>query len=121
MPFKNKFSKIKDDIQKEGFNLKEKSENIYEASKITFRIKSLEEEIDYYYKRIGRKVYKKYNKGKDVEEDYKKHCKSIEKIKKEVKELEEKKLKYSDKRLCKHCGKEIYLYSDFCNHCGKEQ
>lgn len=26
MPFKNKFSKIKDDIQKEGFNLKEKSE-----------------------------------------------------------------------------------------------
>ncbi len=33
MPFKNKFSKIKDDIQKEGFNLKEKSENIYEASK----------------------------------------------------------------------------------------
>ncbi len=40
MPFKNKFSKIKDDIQKEGFNLKEKSENIYEASKITFRIKS---------------------------------------------------------------------------------
>ncbi|MCS4474802.1 hypothetical protein JQ032_00825 [Clostridium botulinum] len=90
MPFKNKFSKIKDDIQKEGFNLKEKSENIYEASKITFRIKSLEEEIDYYYKRIGRKVYKKYNKGKDLEEDYKKHCKSIEKIKKEVKELEEK-------------------------------
>ncbi len=70
---------------------------------------------------MGRKVYKKYNRGKNVEEDYKKYCKPIEKLKKEVKVLEEKKLKYSDKKLCKYCGEEIYLYSDFCNHCGKEQ
>lgn len=64
MTFKNKFSKIKDNIQKEGFNLKEKSENVYEASKITFKIKSLQEEIDYYYKRIGRKVYKNITRGR---------------------------------------------------------
>ncbi|NEZ47573.1 hypothetical protein FDF74_10260 [Clostridium niameyense] len=113
--------KIKNSIEKGGNVFKKKSQNLLEISKMSVKINSLENNMNEYYKRIGKKVYKNFKDGEKIDKNYIKYCKKIEKLKSEIYSLREEVLKNKDRKLCKVCNEEIEKDSEFCSYCGSKQ
>jgi hypothetical protein len=98
-----------------------KSSELIEVSKINLEISSEEKKAYELYAKIGRKIYKRYMEGKEIDKDLISKCKEIEDIESDIKELEEKRLRAKEMKNCKHCYCEMKAEDSYCPRCGKKQ
>ena len=81
----------------------------------------MEKEITKIYESMGMTIYEKYQEGKDVGKDFSKECKKIDKLNKDINELNKKILFNKGLRVCEKCEETISVNATFCSNCGQKQ
>lgn len=114
--------KIKNSLEDGATAAIKKSEQLIEISKINFEISNKEKEIDHIYTELGKKIYRKYDKNKTIDNsNVEKSCKDIKKIEEEIHNLKKNILKLQRKKICSLCGSEVEKGSIYCDNCGFKQ
>lgn len=99
----------------------DKSGKFFKDTRTKMEISDKEDELKKAYENIGSTVYNMYLSGEDVGTVFSKECKKIDKIKKDVEELNTNILYNKELRNCSNCGETIPLNSAFCPNCGMKQ
>lgn len=99
----------------------DKSGKFFKDTKTKMEISDREDELKKVYEDIGNTVYNMYLSGEDVGTVFTKECKKIDKMKKEIEDLNKAILLNKELRTCQNCGETIPLDSVFCSNCGMKQ
>ena len=125
MEFRKKveeISKIVGDTASNTYNVvADKSGKLIEETKLKIAISDKEADIEKLHESIGKTVYDMYKNGEDVGEVFEKECKKVDKIQKEITEMNTKILYNKGLRVCPVWGSIIPCEIEFCQNCGKKQ
>lgn len=125
MDFKDKVTEISKKAGKvatDTYNtVADKSSKLFEEAKSKIAIADMEKDIDKIYKTMGINLYEKYTKGEEVTKNFAKECKKIDKLLKEIDELNNKILFNKGLRVCEKCDEIITTEATFCPSCGEKQ
>lgn len=99
----------------------DKSGKIIKETQMRVKANDKESEIEMMYYEMGKSVYNMYKKGEEVGTDFKKTCKKIDKLTKEITEMETHMLYLKNLRKCANCGETIELENKYCPKCGDKQ
>lgn len=125
MDFKDKVTEISKKAGKvatDTYNtVADKSGKFLEEAKSRISISDMEKEIDKMYESMGITIYENYKKGEDVGKSFTKECKKIDKLNKEIEELNKKILFNKGLRECENCDEKISIDAIFCPNCGEKQ
>ncbi|MEG2275560.1 MAG: zinc ribbon domain-containing protein [Clostridia bacterium] len=95
----------------------EKSNNLVKETKTKLVVNERIDEIDGIYKEIGKKVYRLFKNGENVE-DFEANCKMIARLEEEKEELENSILGIKNQKRCENCNEIIDSEATFCSACG---
>lgn len=112
--------KVGDVAEKTYKTVADKSNQMIKSAKLKIQVSDLEQEIEIIYENMGKRIFELYKNG-EVVEGFEKDCKKIEKMYKEIVELDEKSLYIKNLRKCANCGEIIDLDNKFCPLCGEKQ
>lgn len=112
--------KVGDVAEKTYKSVADKSSQMIKSAKLRIQVSDLEQEIEIMYADMGKRIYEIYKNG-EVVEGFEKDCKKIEKMYKEILELDEKSLYIKKLRKCSNCGEIIEIENKFCPSCGEKQ
>ena len=125
MEFKKKVSEISKKVGKtatETYNtVADKSGKFIEDTKLRISISDKEADIEKIFEGIGKSVYEEYKAGKDVGKEFTKECKNVDKMHKEIDEMNKTILYNKGLRTCEKCGEIISTEATFCAVCGSKQ
>ncbi len=99
----------------------DKSGKIIKETQMRVKANDKEGEVEEIYYEIGKTVYDMYKKGEDVGEIFTKTCKKLDKLHKEIDEMEKHMLYLRNLRKCVNCGEVIELDNKYCPKCGDKQ
>ena len=99
----------------------DKSNKLVEEAKLKMKVNDTEAEITATFEEIGIKIYEKYKSGEPLDKDFVKYCKSIEKMYKDIEQMDTKSLYLKDLRVCEACHETIGIENKFCPNCGTKQ
>ena len=99
----------------------DKSGKFIADTKLKISISDKEADIEKIFEDIGRTVYDSYKKGEEVGPAFTKECKKVDKINKEIAEMNKSILYNKGLRTCEKCGEVIPLEATFCGNCGQKQ
>ncbi|NMA67318.1 MAG: zinc ribbon domain-containing protein [Clostridiaceae bacterium] len=105
-----------DDVKRFGKNIKDKSKDVLEITKINSQISTEKDKIKELYLRIGEEVYRAYCAGESTVSD--ETCAQIKEIEDKINELNAKVLELKNATLCPGCGTELTKEASFCSKCG---
>lgn len=118
----NKISKIVGKTATDTYNtVADKSGKLITDAKLKISISDKETDIEKIYEEIGKTVYDLYKSGEEVGKAFTKECKKIDKMKKEIDEMNKTILYNKGLRTCEKCGEVISTESTFCGNCGQKQ
>ena len=118
----NFFSKLGKKASKTYQVTKEKAVSFSEELKFKTKINDLKDEIEEFYKKIGKIVYEEIKDGKDVSrDDVIEVCESISRRKDEIERLQADILALKNVSKCINCGVELDIGDPFCYKCGTKQ
>lgn len=125
MDFKKKVTEISKkvgDVATDTYNtVADKSSKMIEDTKLRMSISEKKDKIDEIYRGLGRTVYEEYKKGEDVGNVFTKESKKVDKLFKEIDDMNNKILLNKGLRKCNECGEIIPKEAIFCSICGKKQ
>lgn len=125
MDFKDKLSniskKVSDGVVDTYKVVSDKTGEIVSETKHRFTISSKQDDIKDMYLEIGKETYELYSNGENLNDNFTKKCKKIEKNLIEIEEIEKLILFNKDQRICLKCNKVIPLNSLYCEFCGEKQ
>lgn len=125
MDFKDKVTEISKKAGKvatDTYNtVADKSGKLFEEAKARISISEMEKDIEKIYSSIGLTIYEEYQKGQDVGKVFTKECKKIDKLGKDIAELNKKILFNKGLRVCSSCDETISAQATFCPNCGEKQ
>ena len=125
MEFKKKVSEISKIVGKtatDTYNtVADKSGKLIADTKAKIAIADKENDIEAIYEEMGKAIYSSYTKGEDVGKDFTKECKKIDKLNKEIEEMNKAILFNKGLRKCEKCEEVIPTEADFCSNCGSKQ
>ena len=99
----------------------DKSGKIIKETQMRVKTNDKEGEIEAIYYEMGKNIYDMYKKGEEVGDDFKKSCKKIDKLTKEINEMETHMLYLRNLRKCTNCGEVIEIENKYCPKCGDKQ
>jgi len=99
----------------------DKSGKIIKETQMRVKSNDKEGDIEMMYYEMGKAIYDMYKKGDEVGDNFKKTCKKIDKLEKEIKEMETHMLYLRNLRKCNNCGETIELENKYCPKCGDKQ
>ena len=120
MDLNTMFTKAKKTFLKTANKAVKKSGEVYEKSKISLAVASLQAEIDSEYEKIGKLVYDSYKTNAEPTEDVQLIFESIDKKMSEIEAYRVKLGKAKSVAVCAVCGAEVLEGSSFCAKCGEE-
>ena len=125
MDFKDKVTEISKKAGKvatDTYNtVADKSGKIIEEAKSKLSILDMEKEIGKIYEQIGISIYQRYEEGEELDKDLTKECKKIDKLNKEIADLNTKILFNKGLRVCEKCDETVPKDALFCPSCGEKQ
>lgn len=99
----------------------DKSGKLIKETQMRVKANDKEGDIETMYYEMGKTVYDMYKKGEEVGDVFKKTCKKIDKLDKEIQEMETHMLYLRNLRKCINCGETIELENKYCPKCGDKQ
>jgi len=99
----------------------DKSGKIIKETQMRVKANDKESDIEMMYYEMGKTVYDMYKNGEEVGDSFKKTCKKIDKLTKEINEMETHMLYLRNLRKCAKCGETIELENKYCPKCGDKQ
>ena len=125
MDFMNKVTEISKKVgegaEKTYKAVADKSGKIIKETQMRVKANDKEGDIESLYYDMGKTVYDMYKKGEDVGKVFNKTCKKIDKLDKEIKDMEVHMLYLRDLRKCENCGEVIGIENKYCPKCGDRQ
>ncbi len=100
---------------------KDKSGKLIEETKTRLKVNEKENEVNEIFEGIGVSVYDMYKSGEDVGSVFTKECKKLDKMNKEISDMETKILYLKNLRKCSSCDHIISTDDKFCTVCGVKQ
>lgn len=113
--------KVGEGAEKTYKTVADKSDKLIKDAQMKIQMGDKESEVEGLYLSMGKDIYTSYGRGEEVPEDFKKSCKKVEKLLKEIDEIEIKSLYYKNLRKCANCCDIIELESKYCPKCGDKQ
>ena len=106
-----------------GKKTSETAGKISKETKLKLKINENKGKINDIYEEIGKKVYEKHIREKDlcIKDDLENECAQIDSLSKEIEDARLEILKLNNKRLCCKCSAEIEASAQFCPKCGEKQ
>lgn len=98
----------------------DKSGKIIKETQMRVKANDKEGDIEMMYYEMGKEIYLKYKNGEDVG-SFAKSCKKIDKLEKEIRDMETHMLYLRNLRKCSNCGETIELENKYCPKCGDKQ
>ena len=99
----------------------DKSGKLIKETQMRVKTNDKEGDIETMYYEMGKTVYDMYKKGEDVGDVFKKTCKKIDKLDKEIQEMETHMLYLRNLRKCSNCLETIEIENKYCPKCGDKQ
>jgi len=99
----------------------DKSGKIIKETQMRVKANDKEGDIEMMYYEMGKSVYEMYKNGDEVSDSFKKTCKKIDKLTKEIADMETHMLYLRNLRKCANCGETIELENKYCPKCGDKQ
>ena len=103
----------------------EKTSRLAKETKLKMSMNDKKAKIDNIYTEIGRKVYEKHVKYKDLDMDLEQileeYCLQIDKIANKIEEERKEILNLRKKKQCPNCFYEIEINYQYCPNCGAVQ
>ena len=125
MDFINKVSqlskKVGEGAEKTYKAVADKSGKIIKETQMRVKANDKEGDKEMLYYEMGKAIYDMYKKGEDVGASFAKNCKKIDKLDKEIEEMETHMLYLRGWRKCANCGETIGIENKFCPKCGDKQ
>lgn len=125
MDFMDKVSEISKKVgegaEKTYKAVADKSGKIIKETQMRVKSNDKESEIEMTYYEMGKTIYDMYKNGEDVGTAFVKTCKKIDKISKEIDEMEKHMLYLRNLRKCANCGETIEIENKYCPKCGDKQ
>jgi len=121
MAFIDKLSKIAKSVGDEAVNAAKKSGDLIEITKLNHSISNEEDNIKAEYTDLGILVYRKFQSGVSVEEDFVAGCNRIDELNKNIETLKQKIREVKNVKSCQSCGNQLALEVMFCPKCGTKQ
>lgn len=97
----------------------EKSQEVYQVSKLKIEIVETKRKIDKNYASIGKKCYDAVKAGEDLP-DFAANIEEIDLLKAEIIDKQEKIAEIKNTISCANCGADVDADSDFCHKCGAQ-
>lgn len=125
MDFKDKVTEISKKAGKvatDTYNtVADKSGKLFEEAKARISISEMEKDIEKIYESMGLTIFENYKNGEEVGKTFEKECKKIDKLNKDIAELNKKILFNKGLRICAECDETISTEAVFCPNCGEKQ
>lgn len=125
MDFMNKVTEISKKVgegaEKTYKAVADKSGKIIKETQMRVKSNDKESEIDFIIFEMGKKIYEKYKSEGEVCDMFAKDCKKIDKLNKEIDEMETHMLYLRNLRKCANCGDVIEIENKYCPKCGSKQ
>lgn len=125
MDFMNKVTEISKKVgegtEKAYKAVADKSGKIIKETQMRVKANDKEGEIDSIIFDMGKKIYEKYKLGEEISDTFAKDCKKIDKLYKEINEMETHMLYLRNLRKCANCGETIEIENKYCPKCGDKQ
>lgn len=99
----------------------DKSGKIIKETQMRIQVNEKEGDIEAMYYDMGKSIYDMYKKGENIDDAFKKTCKKIDKLSKEISEMETHMLYLRNLRICSNCGETIGIENKYCPKCGDKQ
>lgn len=99
----------------------DKSGKIIKETQMRVKANDKESDIEMMYYEMGKSVFDMYKNGEEVEDSFKKTCKKIDKLTKEIQDMETHMLYLRNLRKCANCGETIEIENKYCPKCGDKQ
>ncbi len=99
-------------------NVGSKATDVYNASKINFKIFNLTTDIEVIYREIGRLIYAAHTNDESSSEVLDEMLDTIDAKKRQIEELRASIAAGKDTKVCPSCGRENASDSNFCSSCG---
>ena len=113
--------KVGEGAEKTYKTVADKSDKFIKDTQMKIKSGDKEAEVEGIYLSMGKEIYDLHVRGEEVSESFSKSCKKIDKLIKEIKEIETKSLYNKGLRKCDNCGDVIDLESKYCSKCGDRQ
>lgn len=97
------------------------SGEILEETKLRLAVVTEQGKIDELYEKLGAKVYKMFENGQSLGEEFELECNEIQAIKEKIDTMKGKISELRNIKLCPKCRDEIDLECKFCPSCGAKQ
>ena len=99
-------------------NAGEKAKDVYNASKMNFKIFDLKTDVELLYKELGRAIYVAHNGTETSEEEIDNYLAVIDEKMAQIEALKGELEEGRAKKECADCGKENEAGAAFCSACG---
>ena len=99
-------------------NAGEKAKDVYNASKMNFKIFDLKTDVELLYKELGRAIYAAHNGTETSEEEIDNYLAVIDEKMAQIEALKGELEEGRAKKECADCGKENEAGAAFCSACG---
>lgn len=101
----------------------EKTSKIAKEAKLRMKINENKSDIKDIYKEIGKKVYEKHVREKniDIKTELEEECTKIDVLSAEIETCLKSILELKEKKQCENCHAEIELDNTYCPKCGAKQ
>lgn len=97
-----------------------KSSEVYDVTKLSLKISSLEDEADKKYNEIGKLIYSNFKGFEISSEDVERLCAEIDVIKGNIDDISRQISELKNATICPECGAEVSKNSTFCAKCGEK-
>ena len=113
------FDKVKDTAAKTAKMAKDKSNELYEITKLSISVNDCESKIDKLFKNAGILAYRDYENGAVMSEDIVSILKDVDEKFKENEELKAKINDIKSVEICPKCNTANPKNANFCQNCGE--
>lgn len=101
----------------------EKADKIARETKLRMKLNENKAKIEVLYNEIGETAYRRHiaHNKEEFDEEIKNACDQIDKISKEIEQINKEMLNLKDRKECPNCYEKIEKQAKYCSNCGAQQ
>lgn len=120
MTLLNEFTQFKNKVTETAKSAMQKSNEIFEVTKINMSIGDAQVEIDKILKDIGQILYDSYQNGESVSDEVADKCVQVDEVVEKIKEMKVRLMELKNVIICSNCENENQPDDLFCSKCGEK-
>lgn len=114
------FNEIKNKVTQTAKSAMQKSNEIFEITKINMSIGDAQLQMDKLFRDVGKIIYDAYREGDQFSDEITKKCSQVDNLVEQIKEMKERVAQLKKVKICPNCESENQPDAVFCSKCGRK-